>query len=131
MTGKHLGHATVRDNMQRGPGLEGQHPMEPGTVTVAQLLKTAGYATAIIGKWGLGMSQDHSSPLDFGFDHHYGYLCQGMAHTYYPPYLWRDDKQEPLLGNPAYSYGQRGVIEPSGKNLLARSHGRGCAPLGA
>ena len=35
MTGKHLGHATVRDNMQRGPGLEGQHPMEPGTVTVA------------------------------------------------------------------------------------------------
>ena len=115
MTGKHLGHATVRDNMQRGPGLEGQHPMEPGTVTVAQLLKKAGYATAIIGKWGLGMPQDHSSPLDFGFDHHYGYLCQGMAHTYYPPYLWRDDKQEPLAGNPAYFYGQRGVIEPSGK----------------
>ncbi len=61
------------------------------------------------------MPQDHSSPLDFGFDHHYGYLCQGMAHTYYPPYLWRDDKQEPLAGNPDYSYGQRGVIEPSGK----------------
>ncbi|MGA2069647.1 MAG: arylsulfatase [Thermoguttaceae bacterium] len=115
MTGKHLGHATVRDNMQRQPGLEGQHPMEPGTVTVAQLLKKAGYATAIIGKWGLGMPEDHSSPLDLGFDHHYGYLCQGMAHTYYPPYLWRDDKQEPLVGNPAYSYGQRGVIEPSGK----------------
>ena len=64
--------------------------------------------TAIVGKWGLGMPDDHSSPLDFGFDHHYGYLCQGMAHTYYPPYLWRDDKQEPLPGNPAYSYGQKG-----------------------
>jgi arylsulfatase len=115
MTGKHLGHATVRDNMPRGPGLEGQHAMEPGTVTVAQLLKKAGYATAIVGKWGLGMPADHSSPLDFGFDHHYGYLCQGMAHTYYPPYLWRDDKQEPLPGNPPYSYGQRGVIQPSGK----------------
>jgi arylsulfatase len=38
-----------------------------------------------------------------------------MAHTYYPPYLWRDDKQEPLAGNPAYAYGQRGMIEPSGK----------------
>ena len=45
MTGRHLGHATVRDNMQRKPGAEGQHPMEPGTVTVAQLLKRGGYAT--------------------------------------------------------------------------------------
>jgi arylsulfatase len=115
MTGKHLGHATVRDNMQRAPGLEGQHPMQAGTVTVAQLLKQAGYQTAIVGKWGLGMPDDHSSPLDFGFDHHYGYLCQGMAHTYYPPYLWRDDKQEPLEGNPPYAYGQKAVIPLSGK----------------
>lgn len=115
MTGMHLGHATVRDNMQRAPGMEGQHAMQPGTVTVAQLLKKAGYATAIVGKWGLGMPDDHSSPLDFGFDHHYGYLCQGMAHTYYPPYLWRDDRQEPLDGNPPYSYGQKAVIELSGK----------------
>ena len=61
------------------------------------------------------MPEDHSSPMDFGFDHHYGYLCQGMAHTYYPPYLWRDNKQEPLAGNPPYAYGQRGAIEPSGK----------------
>jgi len=89
--------------------------MQAGTVTVAQLLKKAGYATAIVGKWGLGMPDDHSSPLDFGFDHHYGYLCQGMAHTYYPPYLWRDDRQEPLAGNPPYSYGQKAVIELSGK----------------
>jgi arylsulfatase len=120
MTGKHLGHATIRDNMQRKPGAEGQHAMQPGTVTVAQLLKSAGYATAIVGKWGLGMPEDQSSPLDFGFDHHYGYLCQGMAHTYYPPYLWRDDKQEPLAGNPDYAFGSKdkgrsGVIAPSGK----------------
>ncbi|HEX3655029.1 MAG TPA: arylsulfatase [Pirellulales bacterium] len=120
MTGKHLGHATIRDNMQREPGAEGQHAMQPGTVTVAQLLKSAGYTTAIVGKWGLGMPVDHSSPLGYGFDHHYGYLCQGMAHTYYPPYLWRDDKQELLPGNPDYSYGsvgkgRSGLIEPSGK----------------
>ena len=89
--------------------------MEPGTITVAQLLKRAGYATAIVGKWGLGMPEDHSSPLDYGFDHHFGYLCQGMAHTYYPPYLWRDDKQEPLLGNPPYVYGQAGAIAPGGR----------------
>lgn len=115
MTGRHLGHATVRDNMQRGKGLESQPPMEPGTVTVAQLLKKAGYATAIVGKWGLGMPEDHSSPLDFGFDHHYGYLCQGMAHTYYPPYLWPDNRKQMLAGNPPFAYDQQGVIEPSGR----------------
>ena len=134
MTGKHMGHATVRDNMQRKPGEEGQHAMQPGTVTVAQLLKSAGYATAIVGKWGLGMPEDHSSPLDFGFDHHYGYLCQGMAHTFYPPYLWRDDKQEPLAGNPDYSYGRAGSGregDPAlGQDLFARSDGRRGAPLG-
>jgi len=115
LTGKHLGHATVRDNMQRAPGKEGQHRMEPGTVTFAQLLKRTGYATGIVGKWGLGMPEERSSPLDFGFDHHYGYLCQGMAHTYYPPYLWHDDRQEPLQGNPPYFYGQKEPIAPSGR----------------
>ena len=61
------------------------------------------------------MPEDHSSPLDFGFDHHFGFLCQGMAHTYYPPYLWRDDKQQPLPGNPPYFYGQPGAIAPAGR----------------
>lgn len=117
MTGKHMGHATVRDNAQRLPGHEGQHAMQPGTVTVAQLLQKAGYATAIVGKWGLGMPDDQSSPLDFGFDHHYGYLCQGMAHTYFPPHLWSDNRQLPLAGNPPYTYGQKEVIPPSGKQF--------------
>ena len=63
MTGKHLGHATVRDNMQRKPGAEGQHPMEPGTITVAQLLKRGGYATAIVGKWGSGCPRTTAARL--------------------------------------------------------------------
>jgi hypothetical protein len=69
----------------------------------AQLLKRGSDVTAIVGKWGLGMPEDHSSQLDYGFDHHYGYPLPGMAHTYYLPYLWRHDKQEPLLGNPLYA----------------------------
>jgi len=108
MTGKHTGHSVIRNNTQRSPGkgVEGQMAMPGDTVTVAQLLKKAGYATAIVGKWGLGMPEDKSSPLSFGFDHHYGYLCQGMAHTFYPPYLWRDDKKEMLEGNSDYVYGK-------------------------
>ena len=119
MTGKHTGHSVVRNNVQRAPNAEGQVPMPPGTVTVAQLLKKAGYATAIVGKWGLGMPEDKSSPLDFGFDHHYGYLCQGVAHTYYPPYLWRDNAKETLEGNPPYDPSMRGAIPPTGKTYSA------------
>ena len=116
MTGKHTGHSAVRNNAQRAPGDEGQVPMPEGTVTTAKLLKQAGYATAIVGKWGLGMPQDKSSPLDMGFDHHYGYLCQGVAHTYYPPYLWRDNNKEFLEGNPDYDPSMKGAIPPSGKH---------------
>jgi arylsulfatase A-like enzyme len=119
MTGKHTGHSVVRNNAQRAGGDEGQVPMPPGTITVAQLLKQAGYATAIVGKWGLGMPEDKSSPLDFGFDHHYGYLCQGVAHTYYPPYLWRDNVKEMLEGNPPYDLSMHGVIPPTGKTYSA------------
>ena len=91
MTGKQPGHASIRNNDQRAPNAEGQIPMPKGTTTVAGLLQKKGYATAIVGKWGLGMPEDESSPLDFGFDHHYGYLCQSMAHTFYPPYMRRDN----------------------------------------
>jgi arylsulfatase A-like enzyme len=105
--------------MQRAPASEGQVPMPPGTVTVAKLLKGAGYATAIVGKWGLGMPEDKSSPLDIGFDHHYGYLCQGVAHTYYPPYLWRDNAKETLDGNPPYDVSMKGLIPPGGKTYSA------------
>src|SRR5215203_2786024 len=48
LTGKHMGHAAVRDNQERGPTVEGQLPMPRDTVTVAQLLKKAGYFTGII-----------------------------------------------------------------------------------
>jgi arylsulfatase A-like enzyme len=115
LTGKHMGHAAIRDNAQRAPGAEGQTPMPAGTVTVAQLLKQAGYTTGIIGKWGLGMPEDKSSPHNFGFDYSYGYLCQGVAHTFYPPHLWRNDRREPLEGNPPYDASMRGAIEPGGK----------------
>ena len=115
MTGRHTGHAPIRDNMQRGPSEEGQRPMPAGTATVAHLLHDAGYYTGLIGKWGLGMPEDHSSPRNHGFDYSYGFLCQGVAHTYYPPYLWRNNERETLAGNPPYDLSMRGIIEPKGE----------------
>ncbi|MFM8334414.1 MAG: sulfatase-like hydrolase/transferase, partial [Opitutaceae bacterium] len=53
LTGLHTGHSPVRGNWEVQP--EGQLPLPVSTVTVAQVLKSAGYATAAMGKWGMGM----------------------------------------------------------------------------
>jgi len=97
LTGLHMGHSPVRAN--REIGAEGQMPLPAGTFTVAQLLKSAGYATACVGKWGMGMFDTTGSPLKLGFDHFFGYNCQRHAHSYFPKYLYTDDQRFDLPGN--------------------------------
>ncbi len=94
MTGYHMGHAEVRGNRQAEPS--GQWPISLGTETVAGLLKSAGYRTAMIGKWGLGIENSTGDPLKHGFDSYYGYLDQVLAHNYYPEYLLRNGEREYL-----------------------------------
>ena len=65
----------------------GQHPLPEESLTVAELLKAAGYATGLIGKWGLGGPDSSGEPNRQGFDYFYGYLCQRHAHNYYPEFL--------------------------------------------
>lgn len=107
MTGLHSGHAFIRNNKSVEP--EGQHPIPADTITIAQLLKRRGYVTGMIGKWGLGPMGSTGDPLRHGFDHFYGYNCQAHAHSFYPRFLWRNDKHEELAGNdlksgPHYSH---------------------------
>lgn len=94
MTGLHPGHALVRTNFATPP--EGQFPLPAGTVTLARLLHDRGYATGGFGKWGLGGPGSTGVPERQGFDRFFGYLCQGKAHNFYPPYLWDNDRQVPL-----------------------------------
>src|SRR6266550_2016609 len=88
ITGLHSGHAFVRDNRELKP--EGQVAIPADSVTVAKVLKSAGYRTGCIGKWGLGGPGSTGEPNKQGFDYFYGYLCQRIAHSYYPDYLWRN-----------------------------------------
>ena len=97
LTGLHTGHSPVRGNWEVQP--EGQLPLPESTVTVAQVLKSAGYATAAMGKWGMGMFDTTGSPLRKGFDRFFGYNCQRHAHSYFPTFLYRDDRRVDLPGN--------------------------------
>jgi arylsulfatase A len=57
--------------------------MDPASTTFANVLKQAGYATCITGKWQLG--QDRELPKEFGFDEH----C-----------LWQHTRRPPRYANP-------------------------------
>jgi arylsulfatase A-like enzyme len=86
MTGMHNGHNRIRDNLPHGVFLR------PDDVTVAEVLKQAGYRTGAIGKWSLGEAGSHGVPNKQGFDYWYGHLSQDQAIQYYPTYLWENEK---------------------------------------
>lgn len=104
MTGKHLGHAAIRDNSEVQP--EGQWPLPAEEVTIAEILKSRGYATAAIGKWGLGPPGSSGDPNAQGFDLFFGYNCQRHAHNHYPSWLYRNHERI-ALNNPEFSAHQR------------------------
>jgi len=94
MTGQHMGHTHVRGNAS-GPDMSPQS-LRDIDVTVAEVAGSAGYETALFGKWGLGEVENEGHPLKQGFDTFFGYLNQVHAHNYYPEFLWRDLIKVPL-----------------------------------
>lgn len=100
MTGKNGGKSYIRGNHELGGFPDsterGQMPLKAEEFTVAELLKQKGYATALTGKWGLGMHNTEGSPNNQGFDYFYGYLDQKQAHNYYPTHLWENDRWDSL-----------------------------------
>lgn len=82
MLGQHMGRCRITKN---GGSLKKEE------TTIAQLLQKAGYHTGMIGKWGLEGAPNHpGSPNNKGFDHWFGFHSQGMAHFFYPEFLWRN-----------------------------------------
>ena len=97
MTGLHTGHTSIRGNRTLQP--EGQVPLHDSVITIAMLLKQAGYITAAFGKWSLGFITTSGDPQKKGFDEFYGYNCQTLAHNYYPDHLWHNHDRIDLPGN--------------------------------
>jgi arylsulfatase A-like enzyme len=105
MTGQHHGHTRVRGNAGRAnPKAQ---MLRAEDVTIADVLHDAGYRTALIGKWGLGLPRDEGVPNKQGFDYFFGYLSQHHAHNHFPDYLWRNDQRVPI-GNKVTPVGEDG-----------------------
>lgn len=105
LTGKHTGHAAIRGNkpVTLADGEKYDTPLPAKEVTVAKLLKQKNYRTACIGKWGMGGPDSEGHPNRHGFDYFYGYLGQGHAHSYYPPFLF-ENNEKIMLEKKHYSH---------------------------
>jgi arylsulfatase A-like enzyme len=92
LTGKHMGRTSVRLNT-------GGVPLLDEDVTIAEVLKQAGYRTGGFGKWGLGDIGTSGAAERQGFDVFYGYYHQIHAHDHYPNFLVRNGEKESITNS--------------------------------
>jgi len=133
MTGKHPGHAFIRDNKQaKSAGLpfeEGQMPVPSNALQLPLTLKKLGYATGAFGKWGLGPVGSTGDPAKQGIDQFYGFNDQAVAHNYYPTVLWDNDR-EVKLNNPKFAAHQKlpANADPNNPASYEQYRGKDYAP---
>ncbi len=85
-------------------------------VTLAELLRTAGYQTGMVGKWHLSTRATQNGPIQRGFDSFYGTL-EGAGSYWMPPSLTRDTQPvEP--GSTDFYY-----TEKIGEEAVKQIHG--------
>lgn len=103
MTGKYSMATGVHDTYIGGA------MMAPSEVTIAEILKGAGYKTGMIGKWHLGDNYP-MRPQDQGFEYTLNHLSGGIGQygdwpntlkrdsSYFNPILWKNGKQVQTQG---------------------------------
>lgn len=80
--------------MTQEPDRVGQEPYDADHVILPEIMKANGYTTGMFGKWAGGYEGSHSTPDKRGIDEYYGYICQYMAHRYFPNFLNRYSKSK-------------------------------------
>ncbi|GDY19685.1 N-acetylgalactosamine-6-sulfatase [Verrucomicrobiota bacterium] len=90
LTGLHTGHGWIRGDAGTA--------LRPRDLTVAELLKNAGYKTGAIGLWDLGPSGTPGTPERKGFDQWAGFLEARYAQSYFPEFIWRCDAAHGVMG---------------------------------
>lgn len=132
LTGKNTGRAVIRGNSEVGGWElntgEGQFPLPASEFTIAEGFKKAGYATACIGKWGLGGPATEGHPNRQGFDYFFGYLCQRQAHNYYPTYLWENSFVYQLTENRYFRPSAKLAASEATDEVFAQFIGKQYAP---
>ena len=100
-TGLHTGNSPIRENpLWTASG----NPVEisQDDVMVQEVLQSAGYQTAIIGKWGLADRLEYNElamPNRNGFDYSFVYKTHKDAHHYYWDTLYKNDEKFVIEGN--------------------------------
>jgi arylsulfatase len=116
MTGLHTGHGPVRANSSA----RGQEYLRDSDITIAEVLRDAGYVTGFTGKWGIGTPGSEGVPYKQGFDYSFGFYDQVRAHTYYPDFLWENDRRIEYPENAGFDMAKRyriNVPEPDPADL--------------
>lgn len=80
MTGKHTGHVSIRGN--------GEFPLPKEEKIIPEVLKEKGYATGMMGKWGLGLPGTSGSPEIRGWDYFSGHTHHVEGHFQRPDSAW-------------------------------------------
>ena len=103
MTGRYSLRTGIRDTYNGGA------TMASSEITIAEILKQAGYRTGLFGKWHLG-DNFPSRPMDQGFDESLMHLSGGMGQvgdvttyfqkdsSYFNPVLWKNGQKESFKG---------------------------------
>lgn len=127
MTGEHTGHLTVRNNFAFGGNAGDRVSLNPEDVTIAERLRAAGYATGMVGKWGLGEVGTGAEPWHKGWDFFYGFVNQKHAHNHHPEFLYRNAQIEPIIPNYGHlrgSYANDRFTEEA-EQFIERQHAAG------
>lgn len=103
MTGRDTRHGAVKGNAGG--------PLPDSEVTVAEVLRDAGYVTGCYGKWGVGNPERRDDANRQGFDEFFGYNNMHHAHNFYPEFLIKNGAKVPL----------RNVLKPRWKEAGANA----------